>query len=430
MSIPQADSTLIAIRKKVRRLTNSPGQSSLTDDDLDEHINVFYSQDFPYAIKIDQMKQVYTIFTRPYIDRYPVDVNNFQGFRSPAYFDGIQGSFFKDRTQFFNLWPKIPTKFQIGSETLSGTITGIAQPTNPTEITSVNHGLSTGAVVTIASVGGMTQLNGNSYTITVIDANTFSLDGIDNAAFGAYTSGGTWTAVSQTFNFTLQGPFLSGEVTIGGVDVNGNAITITDDGNGNLLYVVPNAQTSTPPLFTVPATPQIPGMHNLNLGNPGLYNPTFIGTVDYVTGEFDFTLPNGISLAQEELFNIFISQYQPGKPYNLLFWNNELHIRPVPKLTHRITIEVYQTPVQFMATSSHPILDQWHQYISYGVACEIQRERNDFASVDALMEGMKRQEALVLERQGVEEIGMPNYTLFNSTQANPYLNNFWGMGWQ
>lgn len=430
MTIPQADSTLIAIRKKVRRLTNSPGQSALTDDDLDQHINVFYSQDFPYAIKVDQMRQVYTLFTRPYVDRYPVDVNNFQGFRSPAYFDGIQGSFFKDRTQFFNLWPKIPTKFQVGTTTLSGTITGIAQPTNPTRVTSPNHGLSTGAVITIANVGGMTQLNNLSYTITVIDANTFDLDGIDNAAFGAYTSGGTWTGSSQSFDFVLPGPFLAGEVTIGGVDINGNAITITDDGNGNLLYVTPNAQTSEPPLFTVPATPAIPGMPNLNLGNPGLYNPTLIGSVNYVSGQFIFTLPNGISLAQGEVFNIFISQYQPGKPYNLLFWNNEFHIRPIPKLSHRITIEVYQTPVQFMSTGDHPIINQWWQYIAYGVACEIQRERNDFDSVAALMEGMKRQEALVLERQGVEEIGIPNYTLFNSTLTNPYLNNFWGMGWQ
>ena len=424
MSIAQADSTLIAIRKKVRRLTNSPGQSSLTDNDLDEHINTFYNQDFPYAIKIDQMRSVYEILTRPYIDRYPLDVNYFQGVRAPAYFDGVQGSFFKDRVQFFNLWPKLPTLFQQGGQTLTGTITGIAQPTNPTQITSVNHGLTTGAVITISNVGGMTQLNGNSYTITFIDANTFSLDGVDNTAFGAYTSGGTWTATSQSFDFTLPGPFLSNEVTVGGVDTNGNAITIRDNGNGDLYYILPNAQTSDPAQNTNPADP---GMYNTNLGNPGLQNPTVIGTVDYVTGVFSYTLPNGISLAQGTVFLIFVSQYQPGRPYNIMFWKNEFTIRPVPKFTHKITVEVYQTPVQFMATNSHPILDQWWQYICYGVACEIQRERNDFEGVAALMEGMKRQEGLVLERQGVEEIGQPNYNIFNSTLPNPYLNNFWGM---
>lgn len=424
MTIPQADSTLLAIRKKVRRLTNSPGQSSLTDDDLDQHINTFYNQDFPYAIKIDQMRSVYEIITRPYIDRYPLDVNYFQGVRAPAYFDGIQGSFFKDRVQFFNLWPKIPTKFQQGTTSLSGTITGIAQPTNPTQITSANHGLVTGAVVFIENVGGMTQLNDLYFTVTVIDANTFALVGIDNTAYGAYTSGGTWAATSQSFDFALPGPFLSNEVTMGGVDQSGNAITIRDNGNGRLYYLLPNAQTSVPPQDTNPA---IPGMYNTNLGNPGLQNPTDIGSVDYVSGQFSFILPFGVSLAAGTLFNIFVSQYQTGRPYNLLFWNNEFTIRPVPKLTHKITVEIYQTPVQFMATNSHPIIDQWWQYIAYGTACEIQRERNDFDGVNSLMEGMKRQEALVLERQGVEEIGQPNYTLFNSTLLNPYLNNYWGM---
>lgn len=441
MTIPQADSTLVAIRQKVRRLTNSPGQSSLTDNDLDQHINTFYNQDFAYAIKVDQMRSVYTFYTQPYIDRYPLDVNYNQGIRSPVYIDGIQGSFFKDRIQFYNLWPRIPTKFQQSADSLSGIITGIAQPTNPTQITSVNHNLVTGAVILIENVGGMTQLNGNFYTITVIDPNTFSLNGIDNTAFGAYTTGGTWTANSQTFSFQLPGPFLSKEVIIGGVDTAGNAISIADDGNGNLRLQVPNPVTTVPPYtavyvqnITPPLLPSniiglpIPGMHNQNTLNPGLYTQTNIGTVDYVTGQFNFTLPSGISLGTGEIFTIRVSQYQTGRPYNLLFWNNEFTIRPVPKHIHKVEVETYLTPVQFMEITDHPIIDQWWQYLAFGVACEIQRERNDFEGVNALMEGMKRQEALVLERQGVEEIGIPNYTLFNSTTPNPYLNNFWGQG--
>ena len=39
----------------------------------------------------------------------------------------------------------------------------------------------------------MTELNGNSYTITVVDADTFTLDSTDSTAFTAYTSDGTAT---------------------------------------------------------------------------------------------------------------------------------------------------------------------------------------------------------------------------------------------
>ena len=424
--VSPADSTYAAIERKVRHLTNCPGENSLTSSYIQEKTNVFYSQDFPYAIKVDQMRDIYTFYTLPNIDRYPLDVNYDQGIRAPVYFDGIQGGFYKDRIQFFNLWPRITTQFQESPTTLTGNITGIAQPTNPTEITSVSHGLSTGAVVTLTGVGGMTQLNDNSYTITYIDDNTFSLDGIDNTAFGAYTTGGVWTAASQTFNFTLPGPFLSQEVQIGGVSPTSTGFSIKDNGQGRLYYILPNAPTSTPLQNTNPA---IPGMYNENLGNPGLYNPTDIGSVDYVTGEFSFTLPSGVSLGSNEVLTIRVSQYQTGRPYSLLFWNNEFTIRPVPDKIHKVEVETYLTPVQFMQTTDHPIINQWWQYIAYGVACEIQRERNDFDGVEALKEGMMRQETMVLERQAVEEIGQPNYTLFNSTTPNPYLSNYWGQGW-
>jgi ubiquitin-activating enzyme E1-like protein len=73
----------------------------------------------------------------------------------------------------------------------SGTITGATQAF-PVSITSVAHGLVTGQTVTIINVVGMTQLNGNSYIITVTGANTFTLNGVNGTAYGAYISGGVW----------------------------------------------------------------------------------------------------------------------------------------------------------------------------------------------------------------------------------------------
>lgn len=434
MTATQADSTLVFIQKKVRRLTASASENSLTTNDLNQYINNFYNNDFPYGIKIDQMRSVYTFFSRPYIDRYPVDVNYIQGIRAPMYVEGIQGSLYKDRQQFYALWPRFPTLLNIGGSSTTGTITGIAQPTSPAQITSVNHNLTTGAVITISNVGGMTQLNGNSYTITVIDANTFSLNGIDNTAYGAYTSGGTWVSLSQTFSFMLPSPFLSKEVVIGGTDTNGNAISINDDGYGNLNYLYPNPVVSVPVPVTIPTPPasynvntQLPGMYNLNTGNPGLNSLTKIGKVNYVTGQIDFTLPSGISLALGTQFTTWTSQYQTGRPYSMLFWNNEITIRPIPKLIHKIEIECFLTPVQFMLTTDSPILNQWAQYIAYGTAAEILRDRQDMEGVANLQEGMLRQEGLVLERQGIEELFTPNVTIFNS--VNPAVGGVNGIGY-
>lgn len=74
----------------------------------------------------------------------------------------------------------------------TGTITGATQAF-PCEITSANHGLLTGSLVSISGVTGMVELNGLSYTITTTGVNTFTLDGVDSTNFTAYAGAGTWT---------------------------------------------------------------------------------------------------------------------------------------------------------------------------------------------------------------------------------------------
>jgi len=91
--------------------------------------------------------------------------------------------------------------------TIYGSITGATQA-NPCIITSSNHSLKTGDQVSIKNVNGMTNLNNNTYTVTFLTLNTFSLN-TDSTAFTAYINGGTWVKVSSIFNltqFTIIGP--------------------------------------------------------------------------------------------------------------------------------------------------------------------------------------------------------------------------------
>ena len=65
---------------------------------------------------------------------------------------------------------------------------------NPAEVTVADTAdFLTGDTVDIAGVVGMTELNGNTYTITVTSGTTFTLDGVDSTGFTAYTSGGVAT---------------------------------------------------------------------------------------------------------------------------------------------------------------------------------------------------------------------------------------------
>lgn len=400
MSTPvaQSDSTYAFIERKVRRLTASASEAALASADIQSAVNLFYSNDFPYAIKIDQQRSVYKFLTIPNVDRYPVDVNNMQGFRAPIYFEGIQGNFFKNRDQLFNLYPRYPTQFQ--------------------------------------------PISGDGVTTTF----TFSLFGNNVNPF-------------PQPNFGI----LSTQVVIGGIDVNGNPIRIIDDGGGvvnsygignntttgQLIFVQQNSvgdnvylDTTTSPgnPFQVPAIPDlspIGGQVNANSAvppppssysayPPSPLTPQYCGTVNYVTTQITVTFP--VAPATGTSINVWAATYQVGRPYNVLFWNNELTIRPVPDNVYLCEIETYQTPSQFLNTSSHPILNQWAQYIAFGTAREILRDRQDMEGVANLEEGFKRQEALVLERQAVEEIGQANITIFNSTQTGYGYGTGWGIG--
>ena len=58
-----------------------------------------------------------------------------------------------------------------------------ATQANPCQITIASHGYSTGDVIQITNVVGMTQLNDKLYKITIVDANNLTLDGTNSTAY-------------------------------------------------------------------------------------------------------------------------------------------------------------------------------------------------------------------------------------------------------
>lgn len=75
-----------------------------------------------------------------------------------------------------------------------GTTKDISDATkaNPVKITTdSSHAFNTGDTVYITGVGGMVEINGIAFTITVVDDDEFTLDGIDGTGYTTYTSSGT-----------------------------------------------------------------------------------------------------------------------------------------------------------------------------------------------------------------------------------------------
>jgi hypothetical protein len=125
----------------------------------------------------------------------------------------------------------------------SGLITNAALGT-PITITSPNHGLVSGQSVTINGVTGNTNANNTtatpSWTITVVDANNFQLNGSTGNA--AYLGGGTWATTNEETVLLVQPP---------------------DVGNGVMARF---------------QNPHVAGVGIVNRGNPGpwtRYNPRY-----------------------------------------------------------------------------------------------------------------------------------------------------------
>lgn len=110
------------------------------------------------------------------------------------------------------------------------TITNVSQATNAV-VTSIN-GFVPGTVVTITQVAGMTQLNGNTYTVISATPTQFTLN-VNSTLFSPYVSGGIATPTSNmiSMNHCLN----EGDYVL----ISGSNGTISSQVNGKIFSVIP-----------------------------------------------------------------------------------------------------------------------------------------------------------------------------------------------
>ncbi len=112
-----ANSTLQAIRTKVRRLTRSPSLSQLSNNDLDEYINTFILYDFPEHLRLFSLRTVLTFYTQPGVDVYDTNTtdpqnalynfkNKYIAVHPPVFMAGIQSFYTQWRDVFYGYYPQ------------------------------------------------------------------------------------------------------------------------------------------------------------------------------------------------------------------------------------------------------------------------------------------------------------------------------------
>jgi hypothetical protein len=115
-----ANSTLQAIRTKVRRITRSPSLSQLTNEQLDEYINTFILYDFPEHLRLFSLRTLLTFYTQPGVDVYDTNTtvvtdplynfkNRYIAVHPPVFMAGIQAFYTQWRDVFYGYWPQTNT---------------------------------------------------------------------------------------------------------------------------------------------------------------------------------------------------------------------------------------------------------------------------------------------------------------------------------
>ncbi len=149
----------------------------------------------------DKQGAISSIITPNYTFQIAINTSGFSSYTSSGVASKVIQ--FTTKTKKFNPFSEHNQKVRCGWVYFYVSTTGTdltqnafiqgASQSDPCIITLPGHGYTTGMQIFIDGVLGMTELNSIYYYITVIDDDTFSLDGVDSTGFTAYVSGGVCT---------------------------------------------------------------------------------------------------------------------------------------------------------------------------------------------------------------------------------------------
>lgn len=173
---------------------------------------------------------------------------------------------------------------------------------------------------------------------------------------------GTGDGATVLFAGTLDDvPILRNEVLFSSIDLNDARLSIYDDGDGNLAGDITGA-----------------------------------GTIDYLTGVYTFSFSSAPKNTEDVEARTY--PYVAGTPTEMLYFNGEFRLRPVPDKPYKVEVTADKRPTALIADSSIPEFAQWWQYIALGASKKIFEDRMEMESVNLITPELENQEALILRR--------------------------------
>lgn len=408
---------------KCRRLAAISNNFQYTNAQVIKRMTSFYLYDLPEKFRSLKLKDIYTFTTNAGQDTYPFNSELYTTVDMPCYCAKREIKLFTDPWNFYGVnynWQQL-NNFTTGNGTTGAETDVIISATNADPaVFTVNStsNLVTGETVIVNNLAGGTwdTINGNTYTITVINATSFSID-VDSSALGAYTAS-TGSYYTSPYNgFTIGSPLVASVNNDPGTEDNpslyfpmgrvqnilisanvgfGNTQNVTDDGQGNLIQIFQTSNSTNQEYGWTyyrqyaSATPDTPGN----------------ATINYETGEivgltFAEAIPAGTPI------QIAYNSVVQSVPLSIMFYQNQFTLRPVPDKGYTIELTCYRQPIKALIAASmtgNPELSEWWEILAVGGAKKFYEEHLDPDGI-MLMDKMLKERYDIIETRTAAQIG-------------------------
>lgn len=383
----------------VRRIIKSPSNADISDNLIIDYINRFWLMDVDARLQLFDLKNKYTFMTAPGVDKYNMPLYSiqtepggqtigpfpvYQGFLPPARIQGINVSWYTQRSEFFDLWPNY-----VQNQPVNIVGDGTA---GPYEI-QIPFGLGS---TTVVNQQPSNIIRGH-VDITGIIATGSTADPI----------------VVPTLNLGVPTTSVWSSVYISSIDASGNNVVVQDSGQ----FLDSNVNCGL--LMSQGAAP---------LGNtalPGGYSATS-NVVNYVTGTIYVTFPTTIPAGQNISTSCYY--YQPGLPRAVLFYNNVITLRSPPDQQYLVELDAYLSPAAFLNTSQAIPFGYMAEYIARGAARKILSDTGDVEQFNFYEQFFREQELLVWKRSQRQWTSTRTQTIYSNNGLGPSSNGLYGAG--
>ncbi len=197
--------------------------------------------------------------------------------------------------------------------------------------------------------------------------------------------------------------------------------------------------------------------------NPGILtgNQGGTGTIDYLTGSVTITYANASGPKKGATSSCHYHPYVASRPRDIMFWQQQLFLRPIPNDTYLVKVMAYMLPTTAISAATNattrpslfvdpsttpttppspttvtiegfsgqsgslptdlPLFNEWWQMIVYGASLKIFAEDGDWTEYDSLKMRFEEQK-LLAQRKTLRQLA-------NQRIPTPYAENVGGNTW-